>query len=1093
MESRTTRYPDAHELAPTPPSRLARSLLRAALGLGVLAVAVLLVADRAASPVQAAPSAIVVNSANDVDDGACNVTHCSLREAINLANSIFGDDEIQFEIPGAGVHIISVGSSAGCPGCTLPAISERVYLRGETEGGPGYAGPPLVELRYCCNASPYNAVGLDLTGHTGSEISGLAITLFERAAIWLHGGGGSHRIYGNYIGINAEGTLDFGNTEAGIEVQSDNNIIGGGPFSPASLYSNVISGNDGTGIWILGASQGNLVAGNAFGTYPDGTTAYVSNNSGIRIWDTAHDNLIGSTGYGLGNTFSGNGNWAIDDSSAGAGNQFRHNSIYANGAGNTGISEPGGVAPPVVTSATWGALAVTPGAEGTSTCIGCTIEVFSSSDCEGRRFEGTTTVTGGGMWQLRATLSGPKITATVTDGARSTSEFSNCVSLAGGTTLRNAGSLRFGLIDAPWPGPYGNLGPHISGRSPGVASDAMFDVRFPGFDPGPDNIVIHATGSDWLPGPAPAYGSEVGRLWVDFDYCGQGHYTFSAAAGEGGLAAGIPLTLEDPASATPHLPAGENPLDIAAAVRGDALKSALYDDTGALVTDWIMRGSAYAFLLNSSLGGMDLVLGEVGSDTRLDCVRITEIRVKIAGRASDGKVFRQNGPAGFYRAFASYWPSPSPTGHPQPHPHLVQVADYVDTNPPPAGFDADGDGVAAPTDINDAIPDRDGDGVYDGIELAAGTDPALPDSDFDGVLDPREVENRTTSVATNDFDGDGAKDTVDDCPRVSNVSQADLDNDGEGDLCDNDIDGDGLTNAQEATMKLTTIAAPASKQALRCDYGTPTLALIPTDRDTDNDGWSDGAECALGSNPLDPLSTPERCNSLDDDLDGRIDESPLAGGLFLTYGTGTCPPDDPDGDGAMGITEWKIGTMLRIGGEWEDLPPGALSCGDPNVECDPDNDSVLSANDFDSDNDGLSDLVEFGQYGSSPASNMSDGDACPDGKEPLLVPPTDPTNPWDFYSVPVPALLAAPNPKVVFANAVVSATDAQTVFAYFKAGASVGETAYEQDLNENGVRDGLEYDRKALGAGKSGAPDGAVSALDAQTAFAQFLKVYNCN
>jgi hypothetical protein len=113
-------------------------------------------------------------------------------------------------------------------------------------------------------------------------------------------------------------------------------------------------------------------------------------------------------------------------------------------------------------------------------------------------------------------------------------------------------------------------------------------------------------------------------------------------------------------------------------------------------------------------------------------------------------------------------------------------------------------------------------------------------------------------------------------------------------------------------------------------------------------------------------------------------------------------------------------------------------------------------------------------------------------KEPLLVPPTDPTNPWDFYSVPVPALFAAPNPLVVFKDSAVTAGDAQAVFAYFKAGAKTGKPVYEQDLNNNGVKDGVEYDRSVVGPAKSGPPDGTVTAKDAQLAFAQFKLGYHC-
>jgi hypothetical protein len=122
----------------------------------------------------------------------------------------------------------------------------------------------------------------------------------------------------------------------------------------------------------------------------------------------------------------------------------------------------------------------------------------------------------------------------------------------------------------------------------------------------------------------------------------------------------------------------------------------------------------------------------------------------------------------------------------------------------------------------------------------------------------------------------------------------------------------------------------------------------------------------------------------------------------------------------------------------------------------------------------------------------SDGDGCADVKELLLVPPTSPGDAWDFYSVPVPALFTSPNPTATFRDGIVSASDAQAVFAYFKVGAHTGSAEYEQDLNANGVRDGLEYDRSYVGSSQSGAPDGVVSASDAQLAFAQFKLGYAC-
>ncbi len=48
-----------------------------------------------------------------------------------------------------------------------------------------------------------------------------------------------------------------------------------------------------------------------------------------------------------------------------------------------------------------------------------------------------------------------------------------------------------------------------------------------------------------------------------------------------------------------------------------------------------------------------------------------------------------------------------------------------------------------------------------------------------------------------DCDGDTIPNGEDNCPAVENTNQADLDNDGIGDVCDPDIDGDGILNVDE--------------------------------------------------------------------------------------------------------------------------------------------------------------------------------------------------------------------------------------------------------------------------------------------------------
>lgn len=120
----------------------------------------------------------------------------------------------------------------------------------------------------------------------------------------------------------------------------------------------------------------------------------------------------------------------------------------------------------------------------------------------------------------------------------------------------------------------------------------------------------------------------------------------------------------------------------------------------------------------------------------------------------------------------------------------------------------------------------------------------------------------------------------------------------------------------------------------------------------------------------------------------------------------------------------------------------------------------------------------------------SDGDGCRDSKEPLFT--LDPWNKWDFYSVPLPNLLIAADPTLSVRPHTLTASNAQAVFSYFKKTAKTGSLEYEQDLNLNGVKDGIEYDRSFVSLGHSGPPDGFIVASDAQLAFAEFKLGYFC-
>ncbi|MFO8100673.1 MAG: CSLREA domain-containing protein, partial [Dehalococcoidia bacterium] len=254
----------------------------------------------------AAANTYTVDTTND-SDNTCGDGDCSLREAINEANSNSGTDTIEFAISGTGPFTIQ-------PASALPDITDPIIIDGYSQPGASpntlAQGNDAVLMIELDGSGAGSVDGLHITAGC-STIKGLAINSFGDDGIQLDTAG-ANLIEGNFIGTDASGTSDLGNSCNGILIDSGtHNIIGGG--SPSKR--NLLSGNNHNGIRIQGGS-GAEVLGNYIGTSASGSADLGNNYDGVYIYSSTTGNRIGGTGSGEGNLISGNNSDGISISSS---------------------------------------------------------------------------------------------------------------------------------------------------------------------------------------------------------------------------------------------------------------------------------------------------------------------------------------------------------------------------------------------------------------------------------------------------------------------------------------------------------------------------------------------------------------------------------------------------------------------------------------------------------------------------------------------------------------------------------------------------------------------------------------------------------
>ena len=253
------------------------------------------------------PQTFVVNSKDDHNDGLCDASDCTLREAVLAAADNVGPDTIHFDIPGGGLQTIPLTSS-------LPDIGSSLTIDGTSEPGTP-AGHPGIEL----TDAGSGVWAMRLTGGQ-STIRGLIINGYAEQ-IALTGGAG-HTIVGNYLATNATTTSTNGGQGVNIDGANDS-VIGG----TAAADRNIIGGT-GMGVEVA-AGTDNVIEGNYIGVAPDGTTRISNAVNGIGL--DSDRTMVGGTAAGSGNVI------AVDTNgiTIGGGDIASNNVIEGNSIGTT--------------------------------------------------------------------------------------------------------------------------------------------------------------------------------------------------------------------------------------------------------------------------------------------------------------------------------------------------------------------------------------------------------------------------------------------------------------------------------------------------------------------------------------------------------------------------------------------------------------------------------------------------------------------------------------------------------------------------------------------------------------------------------------
>ncbi len=347
--------------------------------------------------------------------------------------------------------------------------------------------------------------GIYVSGASGALIGGTSpfgnvVSGNGATGIRLLGAGATGAtIAGNLVGVTRAGNAPLGNA-VGIEILNGSfNTVGGG----SGLDPNVVSGNTGTGIGIEGSlAQSNSISRNLIGTDLAGTAALGNGGHGVLVTDGASGSQIGGIpvlgGGGTGNVIRFNALAGVRIES-GTGNAIKWNSIADNGLLGIDLGDEEVTANDLDDTDTGAnGLVNFPILEGTSGGVGgrlqttpnagFLVDLYTVTACDtsgngegsallARDIAISTDGFGEGIIPFTAAPAGTWVTATATDEAGNTSEFSACVRVPEAIVLSLPNTLPIGrsrnvplTVTLPQPAPPGGTQVTVTSDNPAIAA-----------------------------------------------------------------------------------------------------------------------------------------------------------------------------------------------------------------------------------------------------------------------------------------------------------------------------------------------------------------------------------------------------------------------------------------------------------------------------------------------------------------------------------------------------------------------------------------------------------------------------------------------